>query len=98
MRKLTLLPTLFLLLALGSAIAPAEAGDASRWSGPLRMADNRLSQDAAVEMAQRRYHARAVRVETKRDGDRTLYRIRLLSPEGRVFTVTVNANSGEIRE
>jgi uncharacterized membrane protein YkoI len=91
-----LLAALVLTALLG--VVAAQAGDRPGWPGALHMADSRLSQDAAVEMAQRRYHARAVRVETKREGDRTVYRIRLLSPDGRVFTVAVNADSGEIRE
>ncbi len=52
-----------------------------------------ISLDQAVSMAERRYGARAVRAE--RAGDN--YRIRLLSPDGRVFNVTVDAATGEIR-
>jgi uncharacterized membrane protein YkoI len=57
--------------------------------------DNRaISLDEAVARAERRYKARAVRAEEKRQGDRIEYRIRLLGEDGRVFEVRVDAESG----
>src|SRR5437868_745943 len=53
-----------------------------------------VSLDQAVEMAQRRYRAKAVRAETVRDGDRRIHQIRLLSAEGKVWTVRIDAQSG----
>jgi uncharacterized membrane protein YkoI len=53
-----------------------------------------VSLDQAVEMVQRRYRAKAVRAETVRDGDRRIHQIRLLSAEGKVWTVRVDAESG----
>lgn len=56
-----------------------------------------MSLDRAVDMVQRRFNARVVRAEEKRDGGQTVYRIRLLSEDGRVFTVSVDPRTGEIR-
>ena len=56
-----------------------------------------ISLDQAVEMAQRRYRAKAVKAETVRSGDRRVHQIRLLSAEGKVWTVRVDAESGAIR-
>ncbi len=56
-----------------------------------------ISLNEAVQMVQRRYNARVVRAESLRDGDRTIYRLRLLSQDGRVWTVTVDASSGAVR-
>jgi len=55
-----------------------------------------VSLDQAVQMAQRRYHAKAVRAETVRSGDRRVHQIRLLNSEGKVWTVRVDAESGDI--
>jgi uncharacterized membrane protein YkoI len=55
----------------------------------------RISMDQAVNMAESRYRAKAVKAETVRDGDRVVYQIRLLSG-GRVWTVRVDAQSGQM--
>jgi uncharacterized membrane protein YkoI len=55
----------------------------------------RVSMDQAVNMAERRYRAKAVKAETVRSGDRIVYEIRLLS-EGKVWTVRVDAQSGQM--
>src|SRR5687768_14645648 len=56
-----------------------------------------VSLDQAVEMAQRRYHAKAVRAETVRKGERLVHQVRLLSTEGKVWTVNVDAQSGAMQ-
>lgn len=61
------------------------------------MADQAISLDEAVARAERRYDARVVRAEEKRDGDRIEYRIRLLGADGRVFEVRIDAQTGEER-
>lgn len=53
-----------------------------------------MSLDQAVEMAQRRYRAKAVRAETVRNGDKRVHHIRLLSADGKVWNVSVDAESG----
>ncbi len=62
------------------------------WQGSL--VDSRVSLDQAVEMAQQRYRARAVRAETVQQGDRRVHRIRLLSADGKVWNVHVDAQTG----
>jgi uncharacterized membrane protein YkoI len=52
--------------------------------------------DKAVRRAQRRFRARVVRAETQTDGDRTIYVLRMLDGNGRVFAVRVDAASGDI--
>jgi hypothetical protein len=56
-----------------------------------------VSLDQAVEMAQRRYRAKAVKAETVQNGERRIHHIRLLSAEGKVWTVRVDAESGAMR-
>lgn len=53
-----------------------------------------LSLDEAIERVQRQFGARVVRAETREDRGRTVYVLRLLSPDGRVWTVRVDAQSG----
>jgi uncharacterized membrane protein YkoI len=53
-----------------------------------------VSLDQAVEMAQRRYRAKAVKAQTVDSGGRRVHQIRLLSTEGKVWTVRVDAESG----
>jgi len=55
-----------------------------------------LSMDKAVRLAQHRFKARVVRAETQRQGDRTIYVLRMLDDAGRVFAVRVDAASGTI--
>ncbi len=56
-----------------------------------------MSLDEAMAQAEKRYRARAVHGEEKRKGDRIVYRIRLLDPDGRVFEVSIDAGSGRDR-
>lgn len=62
-----------------------------------RLAFGALTLDQAVRMAQARYGARVVRADTERNGDRVYYRLRLLSSDGRVFSVRVDAQTGEMQ-
>ena len=55
-----------------------------------------VSMDKAVRLVQHRFRARVVRAETQRQGDRTIYVLRLLDDSGRVFAVRVDAASGAI--
>lgn len=56
-----------------------------------------MSLDDAVQMVQQRFNARVVRAETHSDGGRTVYHLRLMNSEGRVWTVRVDAQSGTIQ-
>jgi uncharacterized membrane protein YkoI len=53
-----------------------------------------VSKDQAIEMAQRRYKARVVRAEASDSGGRRVYVLRMLSDEGRVWTVRIDALTG----
>lgn len=55
-----------------------------------------MSLDQAVQMAQRRYGARAVKAETLTYGDRRVHRIRLMSSDGKVWHVHVDALTGDM--
>jgi hypothetical protein len=93
------------ILAMGLML-PAAALLASPYqiaAAPSRLAALRpatqgaeLSLDQAVRLAQLRFRARVVRAETQMQGGRTIYVLRMLDDEGRVFAVRVDAASGTI--
>jgi uncharacterized membrane protein YkoI len=56
-----------------------------------------MSLDQAVKMVQKRYNARVVSAETRRQNDRTVYRLKLLNKDGKVWTVTVDAATGTVK-
>jgi Peptidase propeptide and YPEB domain len=63
------------------AIVLAEGGDASR--------------DRVIQEAQKRYNAKVVRVTEATVAGRRAYELRLLSDQGRVWTVRIDAESGQ---
>src|SRR5262249_26653935 len=65
--------------------------------GRERGRERGISLDQAVQMVQRRFNARVVRAESRQDGGRTVYHLRLLNSEGKVWTVEVDAASGSVR-
>jgi uncharacterized membrane protein YkoI len=85
------------LLALLSQAAWSAHGDA-RPPTPDHAASfaDDLTLDQAVAKVEAQFNARVVRAEEKRKGDRRVYRIRLLSADGRVFDVTVDAVTGKV--
>ncbi len=91
------LAALWLTLAcacFASADVVASNADRGRENRERPQAERSISLDEAVAQAERRYKARAVRAEEKRQGNRIEYRIRLLGEDGRVFEVRVDASSG----
>lgn len=74
------------MAASGSARAPEPRQQVTRAEA--------LTLDQAVARAEKKYGARVVRAEEKSDDGRRVYRIRLLSDDGRVFDVTVDAATG----
>ena len=96
--RLVMVPTLLTLVLAASATAaqrpaaPGAAADATSRSRTL--ADQAITLDEAVARAEKRHGARAVRAEEIRDEGRVVYRIRLLSTDGRVFEVRVDARTG----
>jgi uncharacterized membrane protein YkoI len=75
-----------------AALAPA----APRQTACPAGAAANLSMDQAVKMVEKRFHARVVKAETQRDNGRTVYMLRLLNDAGRVWTVHVDAASGNV--
>ena len=95
------------LLLLIAAVAPAAAaprtpagdaaGGATRAAAAERRCDGQpLTLDEAVELVRRRFDARVLRAEETREGEQTVYRIRLLAADGRVFDVRVSARTGQV--
>jgi uncharacterized membrane protein YkoI len=90
------------VIALALALGPWAMTDAaggphgSRSSQARPMAEQGLTLDEAVARMERQYKARAVRAEEERRDGRIVYRIRLLSGDGRVFDVTVDAATGAV--
>jgi uncharacterized membrane protein YkoI len=75
------------------------AGAVTAWRGsaaPMQRRD--LTLDEAVQLVQGRYGARVVRTQTLDEGGRRTYVLRLLSADGRVWSVRVDAASGSVTE
>ena len=85
-------------LALGPWAMTEAVGSPNRPRGAEArpMAEQGLTLDEAVARMERQYKARAVRAEQDLRDGRTVYRIRLLSGDGRVFDVTVDAATGAV--
>ena len=71
------------------AAAAVRAADADLLDG--------ISLDEAVARAGRQYRARVVRTDVQDEDGRKVYVLKLLSEDGRVFTVRVDAQSGRSR-
>jgi hypothetical protein len=63
---------------------------------PLQARQGGMSLDQAIELAERRFRARVVRANVEESGGQRIYVLRLLSEQGRVWTVRVDAASGSI--
>src|SRR5687767_11065776 len=86
------------LLAAGApaAVQAQELIDKRQRHEP-RIEPSAVSLDQAVEMAQRRFRAKAVKAETIESGGKRVHQIRLLNSEGRVWSVGGDAESGAMR-
>jgi hypothetical protein len=56
-----------------------------------------VSLDEAVSRAERQYRARVVRTDVQDEDGRKVYVLKLLSEDGRVFTVRIDAATGRMR-
>ena len=56
-----------------------------------------VSLDEAVSRAEAQYRARVVRTEVQDEDGRKVYVLKLLSEDGRVFTVRIDAATGRMR-
>jgi len=77
---------------------PAEGGAAVEMRGVtgVEVRDG-ISLDEAVSRAESQYHARVVRTDVQDEDGRKVYVLKLLSDNGRVFTVRIDAASGRMR-
>ena len=73
----------------GAGVAAAKESSAVRRDG--------ISLDEAVSRAESQYHARVVRTDVVDEDGRKVYVLKLLSDNGRVFTVRFDANTGRMR-
>ena len=73
------------------------AGSAAPERAVVAVARDGISLDEAVSRAERQYHARVVRTDVQDEDGRKVYVLKLLSEDGRVFTVRVDAQSGRSR-
>ena len=81
-----------------SGVAAGAAGAQPLQAAPAQVSLQRttVSMDEAVKMVEQRFRARVVKAETHKEGERTVYVLRLLNESGRVWTVHVDAASGAI--
>jgi hypothetical protein len=56
-----------------------------------------VSLDEAVSRAERQYRARVVRTDVQDEDGRKVYVLKMLSEDGRVFTVRIDAATGRMR-
>lgn len=97
MRKPRFLVLLIVLLStVGGMTHAQELIDRRNHPKREQRATQNISLDEAVQMAQSRYRAKAVRAETVNNGGRRVHQIRLLSPEGKVWMVRVDAETGKM--
>jgi len=88
------LPALF-MLGLAAVALPAVAEPVFE-AMPLQARTGALTLDQAIEMAERRFHARVVRASLDESNGQRVYVLRMLSEQGRVWTVRVDAQTGSI--
>ncbi len=55
-----------------------------------------MTLDQAIEMAEKRFHARVVRAGVEESNGQRVYVLRLVSDQGRVWTVRVDAQTGSV--
>ena len=77
---------------------PVLGGAAAReqMRAPQVMRDG-ISLDEAVRRAEQQYRARVVRTDVQDEDGRTVYVLKLLSEDGRVITVRIDAATGRMR-
>lgn len=101
-RRASLPVTLVLVgfASLGQArdLASAPGAGAAQVERPARfVVRDGVSLDEAVARAERQYRARVVRTDVTDEDGRKVYVLKLLSEDGRVFTVRIDAATGRMR-
>ncbi len=61
-----------------------------------RVAQNLISESQAIQIALRTVPGKVLSAQLNKDDGRKTYRIKILSNDGRVRTVTVNAENGQV--
>ncbi|MGD9599025.1 MAG: PepSY domain-containing protein [Steroidobacteraceae bacterium] len=90
-------PVILLGVALLSGqplVVPAAYADPPPWAHKKERAEAGISLDEAVNRAERKYRARVIRAETRESNGRRIHQLRLLSDDGRVWTVRIDAATG----
>jgi uncharacterized membrane protein YkoI len=85
---------LALLVVVASPVTPTLAQDSSAQEVEVRA---KVSEDAAVAMVRKQTDGKVIRVDRKLEGDSLVYRIRVLSPDGRLREFRVDAATGTMR-
>jgi hypothetical protein len=80
-----------------SALHPPAGGSATPGSALQALTLSGLTLDQAVAMVSKQFGARVVRAETKTLDGRSVYVLRLLNEQGRVWTVRVDAATGAVQ-
>ncbi len=76
---------------------PRPSGAAAVEQGVVAVARDGISLDEAVSRAERQYRARVVRTDVQDEDGRKVYVLKLLSEDGRVITVRIDAQTGRSR-
>jgi uncharacterized membrane protein YkoI len=86
-------------LSQAGSLSPFETGGSAQPGpvAPVAEAHDGISLDEAVSRAERQYHARVVRADVQDEDGRKVYVLKLLSDDGRVFTVRIDAATGRMR-
>jgi hypothetical protein len=97
--SLTLLAAGFAPLSMAHAASGHGKGDSLRpeRAPPAVMQRDAVSLDEAVSRAEQQFRARVVRTEVQDEDGRKVYVLKLLSEDGRVFTVRIDAATGRMR-
>jgi uncharacterized membrane protein YkoI len=66
-------------------------------AAPAAVSRDGISLDEAVSRAEAQYRARVVRTDVQDEDGRKVYVLKLLSDNGRVFTVRIDAATGRMR-
>jgi hypothetical protein len=78
--------------------APVHGGSAAKDPSPLvETLRDGISLDEAVRRAEAQYRARVVRTDVQDEDGRKVYVLKLLSEDGRVVTVRIDAATGRMR-
>jgi hypothetical protein len=80
-----------------AGVAPKSGATVDRTVPSHAIFRDGISLDEAVSRAERQYRARVVRTDVVDEDGRKVYVLKLLSDDGRVFTVRIDATTGRMR-